>query len=206
MEISIKSYNVTEQKINVELIPQLISYWKLRRYCSPYNTQFVRVIRQQRAYNLMTLTNNYGDWSIKYNHLDLNNSLLFTDSNLNLRGNECAHLNEGLTDLLFAGKGAHVTGCVEVTRITQDEFNGAITEATERDYGRLPFWVNMDIVLSNSGIEKFGQHSTSFRVLDLVVSPEDYESGLGLVTELTPTKTHDSSYFKPQTPQLRWYE
>jgi hypothetical protein len=60
MEISIKNYNVTEQKINVELIPQLISHWKLRRYCSPYNTQFVRVIRQQRAYNLMTLTNNYG--------------------------------------------------------------------------------------------------------------------------------------------------
>lgn len=206
MEFTFKTSITTEETINVQLLPELVSYWQLERYCSPYNKQFVRVIRERRGYRLMALTNSYGGWSIKFSELSLNNSLLFADKNLNLRGNEFAHLNDGLTSVLFAGRGEHSSGSYGVERIKKAAFDNALNTATVRQYDYVPFWIGMEIVLSNKGITEFGNNDNVFQVLDFVVSPEKFESGVGLTTTLNKKLPIDSAYFKPRTPELRWYE
>lgn len=206
MEFTFKTSITTEETINVQLLPELVSYWQLEKYCSPYNKQFVRVIRERRGYRLMTLTNSYGSWSIKFSELSLNNSWLFIDKNLNLRGGEFAHLTEGLTDVLFAGKGEHSTGCVRINRTNKNAFDNAIEAATVRQYDYIPFWIGMEVILSDKGITEFGKTDKIFQVKKHIVSPEKFESGVGLVTTMTKNVPLDSCYFKPNTPELRWYE
>lgn len=206
MEFTFKTTVIQEETIAVQLLPELVSYWKLRKTCSPYETQFVRAIRQRRGYRLMALTESYGEWSIKFSELSLNNSLLFADKNLNLRGNEFAHLNGGLTSVLFAGRGEHSSGSYGIERIKKAAFDNALNTATIRQYDYIPFWIGMEIVLSNKGIIEFGKNDNAFQVLDVVVSPEKFESGVGLVTTMTENVLLDSRYFKPNTPELRWYE
>lgn len=128
MNTKIKLEQFVRQTVDLEvtLLPEGVSYWYLRKYCSPYNEQWIRVVHKNNRYKLTTFQLAYGEFKLRCNELHYNNGVGFMDAKLSFTDKDLVHINEGLSQVLFLGKGDHLTGCVEVKECDFDDFNNAI--------------------------------------------------------------------------------
>jgi hypothetical protein len=135
MKNKIQLEQFVRQTVDVEvtLLPDGVSYWYLRKYCSPYNEQWIRVVHKNNRYKLTTFQLAYGEFKLRCNDLYYSNGGGFMNSKFNFVDKELAHINEGLSHVLFQGKGDHLTGCVEVKECTIDDFIQAINNGLQLD-------------------------------------------------------------------------
>lgn len=135
MKNKIQLEQFVRQSIDLEvtLLPEGVSYWYLRKYCSPYNEQWVRVVHKNNRYKLTTFQLAYGEFKLRCNELYYSNGVRFMDAKLSFTDKDLVHINEGLSQVLFLGKGSHLTGCVEVKECDFDDFNNAINNGLMLD-------------------------------------------------------------------------
>lgn len=119
MKIKFTKFKTEEVEVDVTLLPEGTSYWKLDKYCSPYKTQFIRVTVEGDVTDLLV---------VQIARLEVPIIRLHKFGNREIgefiRGSsrEYDYLCEGLKDLLFFDVGEHKTGCVEISRISEEEF------------------------------------------------------------------------------------
>lgn len=123
MKIQIRKINVSHTEVEVSLLPVGVSYWKLRKYCSPYNTQFIRVVvNKYNEVKLLVLETAYSEFKVRFHSIGSHNAGEIINGN----SKEFDYINEGFIDVLFYGKGEHNTGCVEITEVTEPEFTNEL--------------------------------------------------------------------------------
>lgn len=131
MNLQLTTFERKTVDLEVILLPEGISYWHLRRYCSPYNEQWVRVIHEDDIYKLLVVQVAHGEIKVISKNLHYKVDCSFMNANLYFTEKSLEHVNEGLLEVLFSGKEGHSTGCVDVNKISKSDFNHAVKTVLE---------------------------------------------------------------------------